>query len=147
MAANPNTVIALLAANLVLTVAAPAAASNWSDPVAAGSSTQAQAASLPAAPSGVSPACTSSTASKISVSWSAVAHATSYTVYDSTTSATTGYRLVASGVTGTSWTSGALNSGNYWFELTVSIGTNWTSAKSTASGESTVVKNSSCTQP
>lgn len=74
---------------------------------------------------------------------------TSYSVYDSTTSATAIFTLVASGVTGTSWTSGALsNNTNYWFEVAALIGTNWASATSAASGESTI-KNSSpnCVQP
>ena len=60
-------------------------------------------------------------------------------MYDSTTSATGTYSLAASGVTGTSWTSGTLTSGtNYWFEVTVNIGSNWASGKSSATGESTI---------
>ena len=79
----------------------------------------------------------------------AVTHATTYTVYDSTTSATGTYTSVASGVTTTSWTSGTLTAGtNYWFEVTVSVGSNWASAKSTATGESTINSTTPfCVQP
>ncbi len=76
-------------------------------------------------------------------------HATTYSVYDTTTSATGTYSLVASGVTATSWTSGSLsNNTNYWFEVVANVGSNWASTKSAATGESTI-KNSNpfCIQP
>jgi cellulose 1,4-beta-cellobiosidase len=85
----------------------------------------------------------------IKVSWTAVTHATTYTVYDSTTSATGTYSSVAAGVATTSWTSGTLSSGtNYWFEVTASVGSNWTTAKSSATAESTINSTSPyCSQP
>jgi len=69
--------------------------------------------------------------------------------YDSTTSATGSYTLVASGVTGTAWTSGTLtNNTNYWFEVTALIGANWASVTSAASPESTIKPQSPlCVQP
>ena len=79
------------------------------------------------------------------VSWAAVTHATTYTVYQSTTSATSGFTAAATGVTTTSWTSSTLNSGNYWYKVTVTLGGNWASAQSAATREATVVKSSSCT--
>ncbi len=102
------------------------------------------------APSGAAAACAAPTTSKtIKVSWNAVTHATSYPVYDSTTSATGTYSLVASGVSTTSWTSGTLTAGtNYWFEVVTVIGSNWVSAKSSATAESTINSLSPfCVQP
>jgi len=132
------------------TVTAAWAAGNWVVHAAAGSSGEAHAQALPSAPTGVSAACAAPTTAKtIKVSWSAVTHATNYSVYDSTTSATGTYTLVASGVATTSWTSAALTTGtNYWFEVTVNFGSNWASAKSGATGESTINgTNPFCVQP
>lgn len=143
---QPKPVIAIIA-GLAALAAGPAFASTWISQLASGSAAETQSSGLPVAPGGVAAACTSSTNSKITVTWTAVSRASSYTVYQSTTSATTGYSVAASGVVGTSWTSAALTSGNYWFELSAAIGTNWSSAKSAASGESTVVKSTSCVQP
>ncbi|MBV9661547.1 MAG: hypothetical protein JO337_10350 [Acidimicrobiales bacterium] len=81
------------------------------------------------------------------VSWSSVARATSYTIYDSTTSATTGYSVIVTGATSTSWTSGSLATGNYWFEVVALVGSNWASAHSGATAESTVIGGISCVQP
>ena len=134
-------------AGLSFIAAGPVLASTWVDSLALGSRGEAQAGGLPSAPGGVAAACVSSTASKIKVTWSSVVRASSYTVYQSTTSATSGYVSVASGVAVTSWSSLALNSGNYWFEVSASTGTNWAGPNSSASGETTVVKNTSCTQP
>ena len=76
-------------------------------------------------------------------------HAKSYSVYESTTSATGTYTLAASGITTTSWTSGTLTaSTNYWFEVLALVGTTWSSAKSSASPESTMhSSNPFCVQP
>ncbi len=142
-----KSVIGPIMAGLAVFTAGPAFASSWADPLAPGSKGQAQAGGLPVAPSGVAAACVSATASKITVTWNSVSRASGYTVFQSTTSATSGYSTAASGVAGTSWTSTALNTGNYWFEVSASIGTNWAGPRSTASGESTVVRNTSCTQP
>jgi hypothetical protein len=139
-------VIRLAIAGLVALAAGPAFASTWVSQLAAGSSAESHATTLPAAPGGVAAACQSATGKKIVVSWNAVSKATAYTVLDSTTSVTSGYSVAASGVTSTSWTSGALSSGNYWFEVTVSVGTNWTSPNSAASGETTL-GTLSCVQP
>jgi hypothetical protein len=126
------------------------AASNWLVHSAAVSAGEGHAQALPAAPAGVTAACAAPTTAKtIKVSWSAVTHATAYAVYDSTTSATGTYSLVASGVTTTSWTSSALTSTtNYWFEVATNVGSNWTSAKSSATAESTINgSNPFCVQP
>ena len=126
------------------------AATNWVVHLATGSSGESQSRAVPAAPTGVAAACAAPTTSKtIRVTWSAVTHATTYSVYDATTSASGTYTLAASGVATTSWTSGTLTVGtNYWYEVTALIGTNWVSVKSSASGESTINSaNPYCIQP
>jgi hypothetical protein len=121
-------------------VMAPAvdAASNWVVHVASANSGEAKAAVLPAAPASPAAACTSPASNKtIKVTWTAVTHATTYSVYQSTTSATGTYTSVATGVTTTSWTSGT-TAGNYWFKVAALIGTTWTSPESAATTENTI---------
>ena len=147
----------LLAAALLPTLATwvplaggAGAATPWTVGPTAGSSGEAQALALPAAPTGVAAACNAPTTSKtIRVSWSAVAHATTYSVYDSTTSATGTYSLLASAVATTSWTSGTLTAGtHYWFEVLAKVGSNWSSARSSATVQSTInAVTPFCTQP
>jgi hypothetical protein len=99
------------------------------------------------APTGLSVTCPSSRQAKIQVSWNAVTNA-NYDVYQSTTSASTGYSLVSSGVTTTSWASGTLANGKYWFEVSAVFGSNWQGVNSSASGSSTIqTANPTCAQP
>ncbi len=73
------------------------------------------------------------------MTWSALAHATTYSVYESTTTVGGTYTSVATGVTTTWWTSGTLTAGtNYWFEILAIVGTNCSGTKSSATGESTI---------
>jgi hypothetical protein len=126
------------------------AATHWAVHLASGGSGESHAQALPSAPTGVSASCNAPTTSQtIRVSWSGVTHATAYSVYDTTTSASGTYTLVAADVASTSWTSGTLASGtNYWFKVTASIGSNWTGSKSSATGESTIDATSPyCVQP
>jgi hypothetical protein len=142
--------IALVGLFLASGTGAAWAATNWLVTLHASSSGEGHSQTVPSAPTGVTATCASPTTAKtIKVSWTAVTHATTYTVYDSTTSATGTYSSVASGVATTSWTSGTLTAGtHYWFEVTVSIGSNWSSAKSTATAESTINSTSPfCVQP
>jgi len=150
--AVPLALALLLVAALVVLVGARAvdAATNWAVHVASTNSGEAHAQVLPAAPASPAASCAAPTTSKtIKVTWSAVTHATTYSVFEATTSATGTYSSVATGVTTTSWTSGTLTAGtNYWFEVTALIGTNWTSVKSAATGESTInSSNPFCIQP
>ena len=71
------------------------------------------------------------------MSWAAITHATTYGVYQSTTSATGTYTLVGS-VSTTSWTSGVLAAGHYWYEVVANIGSNWASANSAATAKRTI---------
>jgi hypothetical protein len=124
------------------------AATNWIVTLHSSSAGESSAQALPAAPTGVAAACTSSSTETIKVTWSAVTLATTYSVYDSTTSATGTYTLVTSGVSATSYTTASLSSGNYWYEVTASIGTHWAGSKSTATGETTIASTSpECKQP
>ena len=147
MADRPKVVAIVVTAALALAAGGPALASSWVDPLAGGSTAEATAGALPPPPVTVGAACVSPTASSITVTWAVVARATSYTLLDTNTSATGPYKQVATGVTGTSWTSGKLASGNYWFEVRSAVGANWTGSPSLPSLETTVVKNKSCAQP
>lgn len=107
----------------------------WADwPVQiGGSGALARAGTAPQPPSGVTAVCgTGLLADTITVSWNAVAEATSYSIYQSTTSASSGYTLAASGVTATSWTSPGLGTATYYYEVTAVTGTYWQSADSSA---------------
>jgi len=148
-AARPLVFLVVTAVVLLGTVGTALAAGNWVVHLVAGSSGEAHAQALPSAPTGVTAVCAAPTTAKtIKVTWSAVTHATNYSVYDSTTSASGAYSLMASGVT-TPWTSAALTTGtNYWFEVVANIGSHWTSAMSAATAESTINgANPFCQQP
>jgi hypothetical protein len=122
------------------------ATTKWIPSLHAGSAGEAKVQGAPSAPTGAAAACTSSSTETIKVSWSAVTKATSYSLYEATTSSSGTYSLVASGLSATSWTTAALSSANYWFEVAAYIGTNWSGAKSSATGESTI-SSSGCVQP
>jgi hypothetical protein len=90
----------------------------------------------------------SSSERDVTVSWNAVADAASYTVLKSTTTSTGTYSSKASGLTGTSWTSTALDANNYWFEVDAYLGTKWVSVPSSPSGETTIATSGTeCKQP
>jgi hypothetical protein len=74
---------------------------------------------------------------KVTVTWAAVTHATGYAVYQSNTNATGPYTLQQT-VTALTWTSAALATGSYWYEVVTNIGTNWASAKSAATAQRTI---------
>lgn len=128
----------LVLALTLLLVATTAAKASWAIGLISGSTGQATAGAAPATPSGVASACTSANKTTVNVTWTAVAKASSYTIWTSTTSATSGFSVTASGVTGTTWTSGNLSSGSYWFEVSAVIGTNWTSPNSSATAKRTI---------
>jgi hypothetical protein len=133
----------LLVATCALFVAvsdasAASAATSWAIGAAVGSHGEARAKLAPTAPTGVTATCTAFFGTTVKVAWNAVPLATGYTVFESTTSAASGYAPVATGVVATNWTTPALASGNYWFEVAASIGTNWVSANSAASAKRTI---------
>ena len=129
---------------LVLSVAwsTPSAASTkWTVTVKSGSTGEAKSSFL--APAGATGTCVSPSEKLITVTWTALAHATSFTVYDSTTSSTTGFTVVASSVSGTSWASGSLGAGTYWFQVTAHV-SNWTSANSGSSSPRVITNGPGC---
>lgn len=108
--------------------AGPARGSNWVVPLGGGSKGQAAALGVPTAPTAT--ATCSLIALQITVSWTAVAHASKYDVYVSTTGAAGAYTIAASGVVGTSWVSPILLLGTYYYKVTATVGTTWTTALS-----------------
>jgi hypothetical protein len=136
-------VVVTTALGLVVSSGSAWAATNWIVHVATVNSGEAHAQALPAASTPTS-ACTSPASAKtVKVSWTAVTHATAYAVYQSNTTATGTYTLQTSGVTATSWTTAALTTGDYWYEVVTDVGSNWASAKSAASAER-IISSSSC---
>jgi len=115
-----------------------ASATAWTVHLNSSGAGQARAQAVPSAPTGGSATCTSSSKTTVQVTWSSVAHASSYTTYESSTSSSTGYSAVASGLSGTSWTSPSLSSGDYWFEVQAFVGSNWASSRSTATSQRTI---------
>jgi hypothetical protein len=114
-----------------------AAGTPWIVGLAAGNSGEAQAWNLPPAPVATA-ACSGVLLGSIVVTWAAAPPAATYTVYQSTTSATSGYSVAASNVTTLTYTQSGLGLGSYWFEVAGSVGTNWTSPKSAATAKKTI---------
>lgn len=113
------------------------AASTWTGALAPGSNGESQASTAPAAPTGVAATCVL-LQPKVTVGWNPVALATGYTVEESTTSSSSGYTTAATGVATTSWTSGALAAGTYWFEVIANTGISWASPSSAPTGQRTI---------
>ena len=125
-------------------------ASPWSVGLTAGTGEVQAGGVPPTAPASPASAC-SVLVPTVKVSWTAVtppangSPAISYSILESVTSASSGYTVVATGVTGTSWTSGDLASGTYWFEVAASFGTNWLGSKSAATAERMISMGLVCT--
>ncbi len=132
-------VVAGLAALLSLTLSTGTAwaAANWTVKVATVNSGEAKAQALPAAPTATSACATPTSGKKVTVTWAAITHASGYGVYQSNTTATGTYTLQMT-VTTTSWTSAALATGSYWYEVVANIGSNWASANSAATAKRTI---------
>jgi hypothetical protein len=124
--------------------AGAASASPWGVGLGAGSYGMARSGSVPgAAPASPTSACVTLTTT-VKVSWTAVSGPSngnpgiSYTVYESTTSGTSGFNIVATGVSGSSWTSPSLTTGSYWFEVAAVYGSNWYGPISSSTGPRTI---------
>jgi hypothetical protein len=120
-----------------LAAAARASATDWRITLAAGALAEAASGQL------VSPATPTATcgtglaANNVTVAWTAAAHATGYTIYQSSTASTGPYTAVARAVPGTSWTSGALGVGSYWFQVATEDNA-WISSNSAATAGHTI---------
>ena len=113
----------------------PVWASTWVSALVASSYVQSLAlVPLPPTPSA---ACIAGGGKKIVVTWGAIAHATSYTVYQSTISATTGYTSVNTTTTRT-YTTGNLQNHTYWYEVAETMSTHWVSANSSSTASHTI---------
>lgn len=138
----------LVCSAAVLATTCAASASTWGLTLSAGSAAEARGQPGPATPAGITVSCVSSAQRLVTVTWGSVAHASSYTVYDSTTSSSGSYAAVATGVSGLTWTSGSLPAANYWFEVVAYVGTRWVSGQSAASVETTIkTSGKACAQP
>jgi fibronectin type 3 domain-containing protein len=125
-----------------------ASASNWLNHLAASSKGQAKAQTVPTAPTGLTASCPVPTTAVIKLVWTAVTHATAYTVYQSTTSATSGFALVKAGLTTPTWTTATLSATTYWYKVTVIFGNNWASVQSTVTNQATIHSTGTiCTMP
>lgn len=127
----------------LLCCAVPADAAGWAPGLVQGSRGEARSATLPSAPAKLGASCVSATAQQVSVTWTASARATTYSVYQSNTSATTGFSVTATGITAISWTSAStLAAGNYWFKVVATTGTKWAGAQSGATSQRTIASGS-----
>ncbi len=124
--------------------------SNWAVSLVALSHGEAASMALPAAPT-ASALCTSSTAKKVDVTFSTVALATAYDIYESvsTTSTPGAYTLLTPAATSSPWASPTLTAGdNYWFKVAAVVGTMWVGTQSAATQESTIAAtNPKCVNP
>jgi hypothetical protein len=125
---------------LSLSVAGVAYASTWTVALHASSHAEAHAQASPAAPTGVTATCVAPASKKeVSVTWSAVSHASEFEVLQSLNGGS--YGLVTT-LTATAWSSGAgLATGTYNYEVETQIGTNWASSPSSPSATRTISNN------
>jgi hypothetical protein len=134
MAKSLRLVLAAAVAAVVLAANLPNASAAWAVSIQAGSTGNAVSTGAPVAPATVAANCTNLLISnQMTVTWTGVAHATSYTVYVATAAATGPYSVTAT-VSASPWTSPALASNFYWFEVVANVGPNWPSPFSAASG-------------
>jgi hypothetical protein len=135
-------VVALTVTVALIGAVGIAVATAWTVSVAAGSKAQAQAPSATPVPTGVTATCVSSTQTTVTVTWTAETGAQTYTVYDSTTSATGPWTSLGPVTAPTvTYTSGSLTpAGGYYFAVTTTLSdAAWgASTQSTASAKRTI---------
>ncbi len=135
---------------LASAVAAPAerpsaAAAAWGVGLASGGG-EGLSGPAPPAPQNAAASCASRLSNQINLTWSPVPAATTYSVYVSTSSSSSGYTLAASGITTTAWSDTGAATGNDWFEVSAVQGQSWEGPRSAPTGETTIVV-VTCTQP
>lgn len=101
----------------------------------------------PQPPGAVTASCASAIGARaVIVSWSSVSYARSYVVYQSTTSAMSGFTPVATDVTTTTWITATLKKGTYWYAVAAVAGSpTWTSSMSSPTQARTITTNQRCT--
>ncbi len=127
---------------MLVTSCAIAAAATWTVALQAPSSGQRRSRAPPSAPTAPTGVCVAGTSPTVQVGWTGVAHAASYAVSSSPSGSSGTYALLASGVTTNPYTTTSLAQGTYRFEVTVLVGSNWTSAKSVATPTPRTIRNS-----
>ncbi len=137
---TPRVVVALTAA--LIGFCAVAVATTWTITLHTGSSGEAHTQTVPSAPASPTATCVSGTQT-VKVAWTAVTHAVSYTMYESTTGSGGTYTSLATGVTTNPYTTATLAAGTYYFKVTALVGTNWVSAQSVATPTGRVITTSS----
>ena len=144
---QPGPLTVTLTNDASTTAAAPSAGENtfFSMPSLTGIAASGGAAKATTSPAPASASCLAANQQKVVVTWSAVSHAATYTVYKSATLAGS-YTSTATGLTTPTWTSGSLAAGNVYFKVAAYFGTKWIGTQSVATGESTIATNS-CVQP
>ena len=130
----------------VLLPASSARATTWTIPLGSLNASESRAAGPPAVPQEVTANCVL-VLPAVTISWQAVAGATAYVVLESTTSAAGPFNTVVGNSSGTSFTTGALPAGNYWFVVESQLGANWVSTASASTAESTIALSLVCIQP
>ncbi len=103
------------------------ASSGWPAALGAGSGSEAAAGTRPGAPAAPVASCVARAKATIHITWSAVPHATGYTVLAFPTGTLTG--TTEATITATTWTS-VFAAGTYRFEVLASAGNNWASPAS-----------------
>ena len=111
----------------------------WPIGLGASGTGQAGAGGAPAAPTGATSACVSALSNQVTVTWNAVTRASTYSVYYSSVSSSGPYSLLASGIAGTSYTTGGLAVATFWFEVAAVTGTYWQGPNSAATAGRTIV--------
>jgi len=123
-----------------------AAATAWVVGLSGGKG-QGKSQTQPPAPTGTPTAtCTSAFAQTVKITWAAVTHATSYTIYDSTTGTGGTYNSLATGVTTSPYTTASLAAGTYYFKVAavVGAGPGWTGLQSTNTTTGRVITTLHC---
>jgi hypothetical protein len=111
-----------------------AVATAWVVGLNTGSKGQGHSQTQPPAPSGTPTAtCVSTSTQTVKVAWTAVTHATTYTIYDSTTGSSGTYNSLATGVATNPYTTASLAAGTYYFKVAAVVGSSpgWTGVQST----------------
>jgi len=113
--------------------------SSWGVGLSANSHGVSQSQAAPTAPASPTAVCVSTTTRTLQIAWTAVAHATSYTIYDSTNGSGGTYNTLISGVTSNPYTTVSLSAGTYYFKVAAYIGSIWAGTRSVATSPGRVI--------
>jgi hypothetical protein len=144
MIARARTLVAVAGTAILLPLISPTLAqAAWGVSIQPGSQGQAASQAAPVAPTGVTAACVGLLSGQITVSWTSVTHADSYTIYISSAASTGPFTVAGSSAT-SPWTSPVLGTGGFWFAVAADIGATWISPRSGPSGGHTILISLAC---